>query len=90
MTNEALRLTEEFGRKFPHYEGTVVISDHAAERILERFGKLNSQVSRAIIRALKNFKKGSRAKGSTYKCEAVVSRESDDNKIVVVTVLFNN
>lgn len=81
-------MTEEFGRKYPCYKDTVVISDHAAERISQRFGGLRSQVSRAIIRALKKFKKGSRATGCTYECKAVVSRDSDDGKIVVVTVLY--
>ena len=87
-------LTEEFGRKYPHYADKIIISHHAAERILERFGKLNSQVGRAIIRAARKFKdtkKVGRRLDSTYKCQAVVTnRDSDDDKLVVVTVLFNN
>ncbi|SFV59772.1 hypothetical protein MNB_SM-7-533 [hydrothermal vent metagenome] len=86
------KLTEAFGHMYPVYADKVLITNHAAERILERFGKINSQVGRAICRAVKkaNNIKGTRAKGETYKCQAIVSNNSDDDKIAVVTVLFNN
>jgi hypothetical protein len=85
---------ELFNNKFPDYAGKVSFTTHSANRLAERFDyKLNSQIGRAIIKAIKRLKKSNKRSviGETYQASIVVlnSSESDDDTFVVKTI-WNN
>jgi len=74
---------------FPDLREKVFFSDHAAQRIVERFdGKLNHQARKAIVDAIlfleehpkKKYKKGKRFGG-----DFVVSRDTFDDTYLVIT-----
>jgi len=86
MTKDLIdAFNDDFHQKYPFYND-VFFSRHAIERLKERFGKPNSQLFRAIIRAVKELKEKPHwkyAKGQTFGADMVVARES--NCYVVVT-----
>ena len=85
MEERIEEFNEFFHHQFPAYQN-VFFSKHAIERIDERFGKPNSQLFRAIIRAVRELKEKPHwkfAKGQTYGADMVVAREP--HGFVVVT-----
>ena len=75
-------MTKEFWDRFPEH-GNIIISIHAARRILERFGKINSQIMRAIIRAKKRASGQQQGRDSTYGAVAIVEEKSNGKWLVV-------
>ena len=85
----SMTFEEAFDLKFPYYAGQVIFTDHAGKRIEERFSNgINSQVGRAIIKAIRYLKEHTKATygiGETYVGKLIVSRRSRDRKYVVIT-----
>jgi hypothetical protein len=81
-------IQDMFNKRYPDCADKVVFTDHAAQRILQRFGHLNSQTGRAIckgIRELRRNKKRKYHQTGTYQSDIVLSRDSGDGKFVVIT-----
>ena len=86
-----IKLEEELNRALPHHKGLIKVSNHAAERIAQRYGRLSSQLLRAINSACKELKKNKQlelAYGETYIARVVMKRTADC--YLLITVLYNN
>jgi len=82
-------ITLEFHKKFPEHKD-IIFTDHASERIMERFGGVKNQMARAVINGKKYLKNKAGVdeatkyySGDTYLGRAIMTKNKDNNYIVI-------